>query len=208
MNIQSINNNYNVSMYGAKPSGNGPKKFWNKIKQKALDALPNKTFKESEKNVSKWEKLNSQISEPAKNRAIMGGAAILTQPAIDYYNHRVDDETRTVSRNRTIAKIVAGTLVGIMVRGLVHKGVIKMTDINGITKQSKLLLPKDFIEKMKDNETLLKNYRSAISTCSAIGIMSLFTNILLDAPLTMYFTNKLNKFSKVSEPERKEAMRA
>ena len=184
MNIQSINNDYNVSMYGVPPK-NGAKKFWNKIKQKALNTLPNKTFKDGENNV-------------------MGASAILTQPVIDYYNHRVDDETRTVSRNRTIAKIVAGTFVGAIVRGFVHKGVIKMTDINGLTKKSQLLLPKKYINKMKENPVFLKNYQSTISTSLAILIMSLATNFLLDAPLTMHITNYLNSKSKVCRKDKEE----
>lgn len=203
MNIQSINNDYNVSMYGVPPK-NGAKKFWNKIKQKALNTLPNKTFKDGENNVDRWEKVTGYISEPAKNRIIMGASAILTQPVIDYYNHRVDDETRTVSRNRTIAKIVAGTFVGAIVRGFVHKGVIKMTDINGLTKKSQLLLPKKYINKMRENPVFLKNYQSTISTSLAIIIMSLATNFLLDAPLTMHITNYLNSKSKVCRKDKEE----
>lgn len=194
MYIQPINNDYNVSMYGA-PSKDGAKKFWNKIKQKALDTLPNKTFKDDGNNIDRWEKITGYISEPAKNRIIMGATALTTQPVIDYYNHRVDDETRTVSRNRTIAKIIAGTTVGAIVRGFAHKGVVKMTDIKGVTKMSKFLIPKEYAKEMATNEVLLKNFQSTVSTCIALGVM-LFTNFLLDAPLTIYLTNKFNAKSK------------
>ncbi len=201
MNIQSINNDYNVSMYGA-PSNGGAKKFWNKLKQKALDTLPNKTFRDDGNNVDRWEKITGHISEPAKNRIIMGATALTTQPLIDYYNHRVDDETRTVSRNRTIAKILAGTFVGAIVRGFAHKGVVKMTDIKGVTKMSKFLIPEKYAEKMAENEVLLKNFRSTVSTSIALGVM-LFTNFLLDAPLTIYLTNKFNSKSN-KKPHREE----
>ncbi len=193
MNIQPINNDYNVSMYGA-PKNNGAKKLWNRLKQKALNTLPNKTFNDDGDKVDKWEKITGYISEPAKNRIIMGATALLTQPAIDYYNHRVDDETRTVSRNRTIAKIIAGTFVGAIVRGFAHKGVIKMTDINGISKMSKYLITKDLAERMATDEVFLHNFRSAVSTSLALAVM-LFTNFLLDAPLTIYLTNKFNSKS-------------
>ncbi|MBR1776179.1 hypothetical protein IJ750_03800 [bacterium] len=205
MNIQSINN-YNVSMQSKMPDSSGFKKFVQKLKQKALDCAPPKTFNDEGK-ISKWENIYSNLSQPAKNRIIMGASALLTQPAIDYYNHRVDKETRTVSRNRTIAKIVAGTFVGAIVRGLCHKGVLKMTDINSSWKYAKALIPENYLEKMKNNSGLLKNYQSAISTLSAIGIMATSTNMLLDAPITIFLTNKMNDSSKIKQ-EKKEAENA
>ena len=88
------------------------------------------TFKDDKDTINKCIEGDKTLSNPAKNRLIMGATALLTQPAIDYYNHRVDDETRTVSRNRTIAKILAGTTVGIAVRGSCYKLVEKMTNLN------------------------------------------------------------------------------
>ena len=47
---------------------------------------------------------------------ILGATALATQPVIDLKNKEVDEETRMTSVARTIAKIVAGTIVGVVVR--------------------------------------------------------------------------------------------
>ena len=44
---------------------------------------------------------------------------------------------------------------------------------------------------MTKDAKLLKNYRSALSTAVAILAMC-FTNFAIDAPLTVYLTNKFN----------------
>ena len=198
MNVQSnyINNNYNVSMQGkSKPNG----KFFSRIKnkmekfeQKVLDKLPEREIKSDENTLNKKRKFDSFISRPAVNRLIMGVTAILFQPAIDYYNHRVDEETRTVSRNRTIAKIIAGTLVGMAVRGSSYHLIKKMTNPEGIKKVHKFFLPKDYVEQnLVSGSKELDNYRSALSTITALVAM-VFTNFAIDAPATVYLTNKFN----------------
>ena len=120
MNIQPVQYN-SVSMQGKKDGS------WNRLKrrvaQKIIDTLPSHTQKESARKREEWNKFDNWISKPAQNRAIMGLTAIITQPAIDYHNHKVDEETRRVSRNRTIAKIIAGTCVGILVRGSAYEAV-------------------------------------------------------------------------------------
>lgn len=188
MNIQPIQYN-SVSMQGKKDGS------WNRLKrrvaQKILDTLPSHTQKESARKREEWNKFDNWISKPAQNRAIMGLTAIITQPAIDYNNHKVDKETRTVSRNRTIAKIIAGTCVGILVRGSAYEAVTNMTNIEGKTKTAKALLPKRFLGEIAKNEKFLKNYRSALSSGLAILAMCV-TNFVLDAPLTVFLTNKLN----------------
>ena len=93
-------------------------------------------------------------------------------------------------------------------RGFIHKGVVKMTNMESNSKKSQLLLTKEIIEKIENDIVNINTYRSAVSTCTAIAVMSLFTNFLIDAPLTMYLTNGLNKFSKVKEHEREEVKRA
>lgn len=188
MNIQPIQYN-SISMQGKKDSS------WNRLKhrvaQKIIDTLPSHTQKESSRKLDNWNKFDNWISKPAQNRAIMGMTAIVTQPVIDYNNHKVDKETRRVSRNRTIAKIVAGTCVGILVRGSAYKAVTSMTNIEGKTKTAKALLPKKFLGEIAKNEKFLKNYRSALSSSLAILAMCV-TNFVLDAPLTVFLTNKLN----------------
>ena len=51
-----------------------------------------------------------------EQRIILGATALATQPLIDLKNKNVDEETRKTSVARTIAKIIAGTLVGVVVR--------------------------------------------------------------------------------------------
>lgn len=196
MNIQT-DNSYNVSMQRKGPFNNRPKngvlkRLRNKIEQKLIDIIPEKTFTAEGNKLERYEKVDGLISRPDVNRLIMGATAITTQPVIDYYNHRVDDETRVVSRNRTISKIVAGTTVGILVRGLCYRLVTKMTDISSTKKYSRSLLPKgEWQEIFKRVPKWLGNYKSALATGLALAVM-LITNFALDAPLTVYFTNKLN----------------
>ena len=192
MNIQP-NNSYNIS-YGHSTPKNASSswgRFKARIKQRIVDTIPQITFKDDKNTLDKYQKIDKTISKPAENRLIMGATALLTQPAIDYYNHRVDEDTRKVSRNRTLAKIIAGTSVGIVVRGSCFKLVEKMTNPEGGSKYSKALIPDNYIGKFKKFPALLNNHRSALSTGIAILAMC-FTNFLIDAPLTVYLTNKFN----------------
>ena len=196
MNIQSnYNSNNNISMQGKRWN-----KFTNYVTQKVLDCLPKVTIKETKRGVERSKVIDDRISKPAENRLIMGATAMLTQPAIDYYNHRVDEDTRRVARNRTIAKIIAGTCVGILVRGSAYKAVVKMTDVKGCSKFSKSLLPKKHMSEIAQNEKFLKNYRNALSSSLAILAMCV-TNFVLDAPLTVFLTNKFNETKKEGKHE-------
>ena len=201
MYIQPITNN-SISMYGAKPP-NKPgswRRFIDKIEQKVVDIFPNATFNDTPKKVENIAKVADRISRPMENRLIMGATAIVTQPAIDRYNHKVDEETRIVSRNRTVAKIIAGTTVGAIVRGSSYKIVEKMTDINNVGKHSKSLIPKAYLEEFKNVPKKLGHYRSALATFVAILAMCV-TNFAIDAPLTVYLTNKFNAKTKAKQAE-------
>lgn len=205
MNIYPVNSNYDISMKGKSGNPNWFKRQLRRVEQKVLDMLPSSTSKESTDSTKKWDKASHWVGDPMWNRGIMGVSALLTQPAIDYYNHRVDDETRTVSRNRTIAKIIAGTTVGMfLVRGPVYKMVEKMTDINGSWKWAKKLLPKDYIKELTENPNALKNYRSSIAMAISLGLMCI-TNFAIDAPLTMALTNFFNKKSGIQPVNEKES---
>ena len=190
MNIQPIQYN-NISMYGApkKPSG------WKKLKDKAIqyviDKFPEKTFSDTADEIKKRQDIEKFISRPAQNRAIVGAAALITQPAIDSCNPNVDKETRVVSRNRTIAKIIAGTTVGMVVRGAAYKLVDSMTKLDGKRKWSQKLLPKDYLPEMKKVMKFFETYKSGVATVVALFAM-LITNFAIDAPLTTYLTNKFN----------------
>ena len=191
MNIYPVNDNSNISMRGKTSD------WFKRVGQKIFDTIPGHTTKEGKNTLKDMDKFTYWVSDPMWNRGIMGATALLTQPTIDYYNHRVDDETRTVSRNRTIAKIVAGTLVGMfVVRGPVYKFVEKTTNPNGSSKFAKSLLPEKFIKELAKNQTHLKNYRATIAMIIALAAMSI-TNFVLDAPLTIILTNLLNKKSGV-----------
>ena len=192
MNIHPINNS-NVSFQGNNRNPNWIKRHIRRFGQKILDMSPSHTSNDTRENIKKWNKTSNWVSHPMWNRGIMGATALLTQPTIDYYNHRVDEETRTISRNRTIAKILAGTLVGMfIVRGPVHKIVTKMTDIESKKKYSHLLLPQKYFKKLRENDAALVNYRSTLSMLLALGAMSI-TNFILDAPLTIILTNLFNE---------------
>lgn len=199
MNIQSGQNN-NISMQGKRWD-----RFTNKIMQKTLDLFPEHTAKESARKLEKWNNFDNWISRPDVNRAVMGATALVTQPFIDACNHNVDEETRKVSICRTIAKIIAGTGVGVfVVRGPLYKAITSMTNINGKSKYSKKLLPKKFLAEISNNEKFLNNNRSALSMSIALGAMCI-TNFVLDAPLTIALTN-LFKDSISKKPKEKEAI--
>lgn len=190
-------NNNNVVMTGAPKTPNSRsswKKIGNRVKQYIIDAIPEHTFKDTPRRVNRWKNFDERMSRPAENRLIMGATAIVTQPAIDYYNHKVDEDTRVVSRNRTIAKIIAGTGVGILVRGSCYNLVSKMTNAEGNRKYSKALIPKEYLKEAIENPKLLKNYRSALSMGVAILAMCV-TNFVGDAPITVYLTNEFNSRS-------------
>ena len=200
MYIQPISDN-NISMYGKpNPKPSSWKAMTNRIKQKLFDALPDATFKDTSKF---WREVDSRITRPAENRAIMGVSALTTQPVIDASNKKVDEKTRKISICRTISKIVVGALVGICVRGSVYKCVRTMTNVNGKGSLSKALLPKKYINELAKEPKFLENYRNALSTGSAILVM-LFTNFAIDAPLTVRMTNLLKKkFVEKDEPSSK-----
>ena len=187
--------NYNIASKGSFPNNGKGNSLLHKIKQKIVDIMPKGTFGTKDFKQEHWNKIDEYISRPAQNRMIVGATAMVSQPALDYYNHKVDKETRTVSRNRTIAKIIAGVAVGVLVRGSVYKFIKGRTDIKGLGKNSKKLIPKMFMDDFMKNDKHLKNYRNALSTLAALLVMSI-TNFTLDAPLTIFLTNYLNKNTK------------
>lgn len=194
MNIQPMNSS--VSMQG-KPNDNGLKNLKDKVVQKIIDAVPEHTSNESAKKLDRWNKIDNWVSKPAQNRAIMGVTALMTQPFIDYNNKKVDKETRKMAFFNRLAVILAGTSVGIfIVRGPIHTLTEKMTNLKGKYKLSKTFLPKKYLSEIEQNESFLKNHRVALSTFLAVSACTI-TNFLLDAPLTIYFTNLFqDKFCK------------
>ncbi len=143
------------------------------------------------KTLDKIEWIGKNLSS-AENRLILGGSALLSQPFIDAANKDVDEKTRKYSIARTVAKIIAGTVTGYSIRKLCIKSIDAFTTlpekIKPDTKFKKLrtcLLPS---MKMMTDE--MAQYKNTLGTLAALGVM-VFTNFLIDAPLTKFLTNLL-----------------
>ena len=140
-----------------------------------------------------YTKLGHAIASPHWNRLALGGAAITTQPAFDYFNPRVDKDTAASSALRTGSKVVVCTGVGFTVRGLMYKLVEHYAHASS-AEGSTILTPTEIL-KMADKvkrEGALKVHKNFVSTVIALFVM-LFTNFFLDAPLTTKSANYLIK---------------
>lgn len=164
--------------------------------------------------VIKW--FNDNVSSP-ENRLILGVTALATQPFFDLYNKEVDEKTRNISCARTIAKTIAGTLTGVVIRaGYIHLtknlsavgklGTKTLIDVGraGQTKTKKIIITKarQFFtpsEAKAHDSHEYTQYQNTIGTGLAI-ITMMFTNFIIDAPLTKFLTNKIQK--KIESPEK------
>ena len=162
MNVGNIVNLTSVTKIAQK-TGNAFKGGYTKLPNIRLD---DKTFK----TVCK---IGQFISNPVGNRLVLAGTGILLQPTIDYYNKKVDRKTREVSAIRTASKIIAGTGVGLVIRGACLK-----------LAQNPKFIP----DIIKGNANKIKNFQIAFSTIAAMAVMTV-TNFLLDAPLTTKLSN-------------------
>ena len=171
----------------------GISNFTNRITTYIASVMPEKTVISQRANKAlDW--IGDKVSSP-QNRLILGVSALMSQPFIDLSNKKVDEDTRKISAARTVAKIIAGTTTGFLVR----YGCIKAIDYcsllpEQITKSTKnprlrtLFTPDSKITAvLKD----LGQYRKALGTIVSLAVM-LFTNFLIDAPLTKYLTNKFS----------------
>lgn len=164
--------------------------------------------------------------DSAMQRLVSGVTAIVTQPFFDLYNKKTDEKTRQTSCARTMGKIIAGTLTGVLIREgciqLVHKFTQStnynqelMTRENLKENGKKLNLRMEFkpweqcllTEAARKKATFreIKKYRGAVGTFAAVFIM-IFTNFLIDAPLTTYLTNKFTKLFGIQPPEKHKEM--
>ncbi len=149
------------------------------ILKKAYNALP--SFETaSDKFMTHVENFGQKCTS-AHQRGILGATALLTQPFIDAHNKSVDDKTRKYSVARTIAKIVAGTMTGVAIR----YGCIKAMGC-------KPFLPKKWEGLAKETQA---QYKNAMGTIVSLVVM-LFTNFLIDAPLTKFLTNVMTDLPK------------
>lgn len=163
------------------------------------------------KNILEWSGKNLHSPE---QRLILGATALATQPFIDLNNKAVDEDTRKTSVARTVAKVIAGTLVGVIVRQVGINYVRKYSQytaniVNGLVtsvtprKGSGFFVPL-FVKPLKKGqkpifplpaeklEKKFELYRKAMGTFVATVAM-VGTNFLLDAPLTRYLTNVFQK---------------
>lgn len=160
-----------------------------RVSQKGLDLIPNRVIS-GEKLLNNIQYIGKNFSSD-KQRLALGLTAIVTQPVIDAKNKNVDEKTRSVSVSRTIAKIIAGTTTGFLIRYGCIKSIKAFTHIPkpGLARYKSCLTPKG----ITDNTTeAFEQYRNALGTLISLGIM-VFTNFLIDAPLTKFLTNKFIK---------------
>ncbi len=155
---------------------------------KIFDRIPKMSVPNG--NPDTWNKIADWASRPAPNRAITGITAYITQPYIDGHNRNVDKATRDISKDRTRAKVIVGTLAGIAVRQPSYNLVEAMTHPEGTKKYSKWLIPGSKLLGLTENSIFLKTHRIIVSTLLALGIMC-FSNFALDAPGTAFLTNLL-----------------
>jgi len=152
-----------------------------------------------------------------EQRILIGATGLATQPFIDLSNKNVDKETRKTSAWRTVAKIIAGTVVGVAVRywgiafvkkysqydtviknGLVQKIIPKKGRGFFVPMLTKPLTPgntsilpiaEDALKKRFDK--YIKSMGTFVATIAMIG-----TNFLCDAPATKWLTEKFLNFQK------------
>lgn len=152
-----------------------------KYSSKAFDAIPTMQIKGKAIKAIDW--AGREISS-AENRLILGVTALASQPFIDLNNKKVDEKTRIVSCAKTLAKIIAGTITGVIIR----KGSI------GIVRKFPVFFHPNKLDAFKPDK--LKQYQNAMGTVLGIVAM-LYTNFAIDMPLTKHLTNYFNdKFQK------------
>ncbi len=156
--------------------------------QRVVNAIPKMTVSSAKANKAiSW--IGETFTSP-HNRFILGATALMTQPFIDLHNKKVDEETRKVSAARTVAKIIAGTVTGVIIRAACIKSINAFTKLpHEITADMKFKGLRKLFTPSPGIIEDLKQYKDSLGTILSVGIM-VFTNFLIDAPLTKYLTNK------------------
>lgn len=164
-----------------------------KVQQAFYDCIPNFTISsEKWQNRVKW--VGREISSP-ENRLILGVSALMSQPFIDASNKNVDEQTRRVSVCRTVAKIIAGTSTGVLIRygciGAINKWSKLPSSLNKAGQKVQLNKLNTFFSPsnaLSDVSEAMKQYRKTLGTILSLFVMSI-TNFVIDAPLTRFLTN-------------------
>lgn len=203
------NNNNEQVIKPAFGSGKQVDVFWiNKLIDSLVDKLPEKTIKENGLLAKAFNACKNFTSP--HQRLILGATAIAIQPEIDKNNKDVDEQTREVSAARTAAKAIAGTVTGVPIRALCIKAIEKVTDPKGTSKFSQSFIPNKLAGKAITPEAfekafrLVRSHRNSLGTCAALVVM-LFTNFLLDVPITKYLTNVFVERNKAKKQAKLEA---
>lgn len=158
-----------------------------------------------------------------EQRIILGATALATQPFFDLNNKNVDKETRKTSAWRTVAQIIAGTIVGVAVRywgigfvkkfaqydtvmknGLVEKIIPKKGRgffVPILSKDSIFPIAKEALEKRFNK--YIKAMGTFVATIAMIG-----TNFLCDAPATKWLTEKFLKFQKKIDEKKQQEVKS
>lgn len=139
-------------------------------------------------NGLKW--AQEKIAAPHQ-RLILGATALSSQPFIDLSNNKVDERTRKISCAKTLAKIIVGTTVGVSVRAAclyLTKNYTKVDELGRKAAKNSFLVP-----SVMKNFTKNKHIQYVNAVGAILGVLTcLFTNFLIDAPLTKHFTNKFS----------------
>ena len=144
-----------------------------------------------------------RINSP-EQRLIQGATALMTQPFFDLNNNSVDEDTRMMSVARTLAKIIVGTAVGVLVR----QGSISL--IRALSKY-KFADGKIIPDGGKIRTLFLPLFKNAVSATTPVAaqeemnlyqkgmgtligtLTGIFTNFLIDAPGTKHLTGVFYK---------------
>lgn len=160
----------------------------NAVIQRTASVIPSMTVS-NPKTLDRLTWIGEKISSP-ENRLILGVSALMSQPFIDLHNRKVDEDTRKVSAARTVAKIIAGTLTGVIVRSACIKSINAFTHLpSTITPDMKFKKLRSLFVPSPGIVNNLELYKKSLGTILSLFVM-LFTNFLIDAPLTKFLTNK------------------
>lgn len=158
-----------------------------KIVENMFNKIPNGMTVKNEKNLRRLDWIGKEITSP-QNRLIMGVTALATQPFIDLKNDKVDEKTRVMSCAKTLAKILVGTTVGVIVR---HSA-IKLAKqgckdpAKGLGKWASVFIPEGV--NFQKEADFIAQHKNTIGT--VIGTLTgIVTNFIIDMPLTKILTS-------------------
>lgn len=141
-----------------------------------------------------------------KQRAALGVAALVFQPAIDYANPMADEKTRKFSVLKTVVKAVVGTLTGIAIRGSIMRLTEKQL-ANPAKFLSKIKSPelKQKMQKILADKDESKKFIANIGT--VFGLIGVAVgDFTFDMPLARWGIQSVAEATGMSNNEKKEAV--